>query len=363
MNDKTNHDAIDRRSFLRNTAMAGAAALTFPLSAYNAFAGQRMGIVVHSYATRWNPKLMGGKYPGFKDATELISHCASIGAGGVQVGVNGWAKDFSAKVRSTREKAGLFLEGSISLPSTESDLAAFETAVVGAKEAGATILRTVCATGRRYEVFKTKEEYESFRVKSVSVLQLVEPVMKKHRVKLAVENHKDWRATELRTVIQQLSSEWVGVTLDFGNSIALMEDPMEVVNTLVPYVMSTHVKDMGVEEYPDGFLLSEVPLGEGFLDLVKIFEACRQVNSSVNFNLEMITRDPLEIPCLRKDYWATFEAVSGAEAAHTLSLVRHNKFRTALPRVAQLATEARLEVEEQNILSSISYGRKSLGLS
>jgi hypothetical protein len=42
---------------------------------------------------------------------------------------------------------------------------------------------------------------------------------------------------------------------------------MDVIKTLVPYVFSTHVKDMALEEYVDGFLLSEVPLGTGYIRL------------------------------------------------------------------------------------------------
>lgn len=364
MKNTTSGDSgISRRAFVRTTAMAGLAGISLPMSAYNSMAGQKMGIVVHSYATRWNPNVTSPKYPGFADATELIKHCASIGAGGVQVGVSGWAKDFAKKVRDTREKSGLFLEGSIMLPGNSSELASFETSVVNAKEAGATILRTVCASGRRYEVFKSIDEYNAFRDRALQTLRSVEPILKKHQVKLAIENHKDWRALELKDVMQQLSSEWIGVTLDFGNSIALMEDPMEVVNTLAPYVVTTHIKDMAVEEYPDGFLLSEVPLGEGFIDLNKMFEACRKHNPKVNFNLEMITRDPLQIPCLKEEYWATFKTVPGIELAHTLTLVRHHKFKAALPRVSQLAVEERLDAEEKNILSSIDYGKKNLGLS
>ena len=35
---------------------------------------------------------------------------------------------------------------------------------------------------------------------------------------------------------------------------------------------------MGVEEYADGFLLSEVPLGEGILDLKGMVAALRKAN-------------------------------------------------------------------------------------
>ena len=192
-------------------------------------------------------------------------------------------------------------------------------------------------------------------------LQLAEPVLRKHKVKLAVENHKDWRADELVYALQQLKSEWIGVTLDFGNSISLVEDPMEVIETLVPYIFSTHVKDMGVEEYADGFLLSEVPLGKGFLNLPKIVALCRQHNPSVAFNLEMITRDPLEIPCLKNEYWASFDGVSGNDLARTFRMVKQNKYNSPLPRVSHLSAEDRLAVEEENIVKCLTYSKERLG--
>jgi 3-oxoisoapionate decarboxylase len=175
-----------------------------------------------------------------------------------------------------------------------------------------------------------------------------------------VENHKDWRASELVAIMKVINSEWVGVTLDFGNSISLLEDPNDVVNHLLPYMFSTHVKDMALEEYKDGFLMSEVPLGTGIIDLKKIFDLCRAKNPIVTFNLEMITRDPLEIPCLRSDYWATFSEVRGTALASTIRLVREKKSQQPLPRVSQLSLDDRLEVEEKNITQSISYSDQKL---
>jgi sugar phosphate isomerase/epimerase len=234
--------------------------------------------------------------------------------------------------------------------------------VVNAKEAGATILRTVTSTGRRYEIYYSSEDVKEFQKKAMMSLQLAEPVLQKHKVKLAVENHKDWRATELADTLKKLSNEHIGVTLDFGNSISLLEDPMEVIETLVPYSFTTHVKDMGVEEYADGFLLSEVPLGMGILDLQQIVALCKKHNPSINFNLEMITRDPLEIPCLKNDYWSVFEGVSGSELARTMRMVKENKYETSLPTVSELGVEDRLAVEEDNVVKCLTYGKNQLGL-
>jgi sugar phosphate isomerase/epimerase len=237
---------LDRREFLQK-ASAAALMLSFPF-ALPTLNETRMGVVVHSYWSRWNSKTESKKYPGFTSAMELLEHCHELGAGGLQVGVSKWTGDFARKVRDRREKLGMYLEGSIGLPGKEEDVSRFEQEIVSAKEAGARVVRTVASGGRRYEILHSSKEFEQAQKNALTSFKLAEPVLRKHRVKLAVENHKDWLAGEFVTMLEEVQSEWIGVTLDFGNSIALLEDPMEVVQRLLPYLFSTHVKDMGVEE-------------------------------------------------------------------------------------------------------------------
>lgn len=339
---------MDRRTFLQLTAAAGAGLALSP------YKGTKMGIVVHSYAFRWQSKMSSNKFFPFKDALDFLDHTSEIGAAGIQVMVNGWDTAFAKKVRDRREKLGLYLEGSIGMPNKAEDVTAFEQTVINAKEAGATVLRTVTSTGRRYEVYHSMAEVEDFQKKAMDSIHWAEPILKKHKVKLAVENHKDWRAPELAAAMKQLSSEWVGVTLDFGNSVSLLEQPMDVINTLVPYVVSTHVKDMAIEEYEDGFLLSEVPLGEGFVDLDKAFALCKKNNPDVKFSLEMITRDPLQIPCRTQGYK---DVVGDDESALKKILAKQKQ---KLPRVSQLDDEGKLAVEEKNIIESIDYSKSHI---
>ena len=350
------NDSLSRRDFLQRSAL-GLAALSFG-NVPEVFKSQPMGIVVHSYASRWNSKTPSATYPGFTNAAEFMGHCHSIGAGGVQTTVRDWTPEVARKLREQKDKWGMYLEGSIGLPRNADEVPRFEQEVKLAKEAGATILRTVCMNGRRYENFHSNEAIQEFKKNSITSLQLAKPIVRKHGLKLAVENHKDWRADELAALIKSIGSDHVGITLDFGNSIALLEDPMDVVNTLAPFVLSTHVKDMGVREYEDGFLLSEVPLGEGILDLPKMVAICKKYNPTVNFSLEMITSDPLQIPVLTKEYWPAMQVVPAEDVADTLRLVRQKKFKTDLPTVAQLSSDARLAVEEKNIIESLAYSKQ-----
>ena len=357
---------IDRRKFLRGLGLSiGGVTIGF----YGAngetikpVEGPAMGVVVHSYWARWNSKTASDQYPSFTNALQLLRHCKEIGAGGIQVTLNDWTDDFTKKMRDEREKLGLYMEGSIGLPKNEADVPRFEAQLVYAKEAGAKILRTVCLSGRRYENFHSQAEFQHFKSIAIQSLRLAEPIVRKHKIKLAVENHKDWRAEEMVELIKLIQSEWVGVTLDFGNNISLLENPMEVIKTLAPYSFSTHVKDMGVQEYEKGFLLSEVPLGQGIVDLPAAVALCKRLNPSITFNLEMITRDPLKIPCLDAAYYETMGDISSSALAKTLGMVRERKFEGKLPSTSQLTGEQALAFEEKNIVDCLQYSKSKLGL-
>jgi sugar phosphate isomerase/epimerase len=355
---KTNAIQEDRRSFLKTSGL-GLAALAFPFQMLPDYLKDvPMGVVVHSYGARWHSKVGSLSYPGFQDALDLMAHCHQIGAGGIQVGVNGWQSDFAKKVRDQREKMGMYLEGSIGLPKSSVDVAAFEREVKAAKEAGATILRTVCLSGRRYENFHSAEDFQAFKTQALQSIHLAIPIVEKHKMKLAVENHKDWKAAELAAIIRDIDNEWLGVTLDFGNNVSLLEDPMEVIRTLAPLAFSTHIKDMGVKKYADGFLLSEVRLGQGIVDVKEGVKLCRKFNPKITFSLEMITRDPLKIPCKTEDYWATFEEMKGEDFEKTMAMVEKNEFKTDLPSTSSLDPEGRLAFEEANVLDCLKYSRK-----
>ncbi len=336
-------------------------ALSGPLPDFSGyFEKESMGIVVHSYWSRWNSKVQSERFPAFQNAKQLMAHCHEIGAGGVQVGVNGWTEPFADELKALREKTGMFLEGSISLPQTEQETEKFENEIIIAKNAGVQVFRTVCLSGRRYENFQSKEEFEDFKQHSIASLKRASVIVAKHQVKLGIENHKDWKAEELVGLIKMLDNDYVGATIDFGNNLALMEDPNEVIDILAPYAFSTHIKDMGLKEYEEGFLLSEVPLGKGIVDLESAVEKCKKYNSDIRFSLEMITRDPLEIPCLTKGYWATFPEAPASVMLEMLKLVKGHEFPSDLPKVSHLTGEEKLELEEKNILKCLAYSKEAL---
>ncbi|MFN0169692.1 MAG: sugar phosphate isomerase/epimerase family protein [Bryobacteraceae bacterium] len=330
---------MTRRFFL---AAAGVAAADPPLRT-------GMGIASTSYMTGWKPR----------DTIEFLDRCHHLGAGGIQASLSSMEAAYLRRLRARLDQNGMYFEVMASLP--KNDVAAFEGALQAAKAAGASCVRTACLGGRRYETFATLDEWRAFVAESKKSLRLAVPLAERHRLPLAVENHKDWTAEEFVPLLREYSSEYLGVCLDTGNNLSLLDDPMEVVEALAPYAMSTHVKDMGVSADRDGFLLSEVPFGEGFLDLARMIQTIRGKRPKTRMTLEMITRNPLRIPCLTEKYWATFPERNGRYLARVLRLVSE-RGAAQLPRIDGLDSQGVLRIEEQNVRRCLDYARTGLRL-
>lgn len=343
----------------RRAILTSAAAFAAALPSSAALQGKKMGIVIHSYWKRWQGKYSNLKYPPFEHALDVLDHVRDLGVGSLQTIVGGWTSEFAGKVRATCESYGIKLEGSITLPKNENDVGRFEQEVRIAKAAGAVIFRSATG-GRRYELFSSVEDFKHWKDGAFKSMQLAEPVARRQKVKIGIENHKDFQSAELAEMLGRLSSPHMGACVDTGNSIALLEDPMKVVETLAPYAVTTHIKDMAVQETPTGFLLAEVPLGEGVLDLTRMFALFEKYNPQIDYQLEMITRDPLDIPCLKPAYWATFPDKPGTELARTLMMVRECKAEK-LPRTTGLGLEQALELEETNIVKCLRQAGDKYG--
>ncbi len=353
---------LTRRHFVKTSAAAMLAASMPTLSSFHV-RPNLIGISVWSYHLRNRRNVEGtAEHPVFKGAFEMAKHCHDLGTGGSQVLSGGWDKEYASKMRKFKEDTGTWLEGQISLPKNESDVDRFEKDVMMAKEGGVDVFRTACLSGRRYVTFTTLEDWENFKKESMKSIRLAEPVARKHKMKVAIENHKDWTADEMVGILKHFDSEWLGCCLDTGNNLSFLENPYEVVEKLAPYTLTTHFKDMGIEEYEDGFLLSEMPFGQGFLDLNRMVMVLRKSNPNVKINLEMMTRDPLPIPYLTENYWTTFADRTGKDLAKSIKLIRENYADKALPRVADKSFGEQLALEEANQIACIDFARKELGI-
>lgn len=296
------------------------------------------------------------------DPLVFLEYAHRLGAAGIQAPLGVREPAYVAAFRDRAEAWGMFVEASIQPPRDDDDVDRFEAAARTAREMGARTIRTVLLPGRRYEQFHSLAEFREAEVQGEMALRRALPAAARYGMRLAVENHKDHRVEEKLALLRRVGSEHVGLCVDTGNDISLLQDPMAVVEAYAPWAFSIHLKDMAVEESADGFLLSEVPLGEGILDLPAMLRTLRGHHPEALVTLEMITRDPLPIPCLTEGYWASMPDVPAPVLARALRMVREKAGPRPLPRITGLPVEEQLRVEEENIVRSLAHAAGRLGL-
>ncbi len=188
-------------------------------------------------------------------------------------------------------------------------------------------------------------------------------------VKIAVENHMDLQAWELRELIEEAGKDFVGACFDTGNPISVVEDPRLSLEVLAPYTVTTHVKDVVVFEHPQGAVTQGVALGESSIDYVRFFERFRQLCSNVGVQLEIITGSPPRVlPYLEPDFWKAFPKARASEFARFVALVQKGRpFMGSMmvPGAGKRPAEYEAALKEQqrvDLERSFEYARKALNL-
>lgn len=354
---------INRREALLTLSGAGSALLLGRAAAEPEAQAPRtkMGIVTYAFGihqkNRW-----GGRHPGLSPALALLEESHSLGAAGIQVDLGPQDAPQAAELRRRSEVYGMYLEASISPPKSDEDLDRFDQAVGVAQAAGATFARATIMPGRRYEEFKTLEEFRQAEARGRQSLQRARPVLARRRFHLAVENHKDQRIDEKLGMLKSLDSEFIGLCVDVGNSFTLLEDPLEVARAFAPHALTVHFKDQAVAPNKEGFWFADVALGEGFLDLAELVKILTSAQPGLHLNLEVITRDPLNVPVLTAGYWASMPGTPAPQLARVLLEVQQRASPKPFVEVSRLPVAEQLAQEASNVRQSLRYARERLGL-
>jgi sugar phosphate isomerase/epimerase len=298
---------------------------------------------------------------------DIVEYCHEKGLGAAHTYLRGELDAAEIKkLRAQINKYDMRLTMGLRSPRTDADLPAYEAAVKAASEMDG---RVVCVhdpfSGRRYEQFKNAAEFHEFDALCKTAVQRAEPTLRKYRMPLAIENHKGWRADELAAWVKSTGSEYVGVCLDMVNNVSLIEEPMQTIETLAPYTIFVSFKDIGVDFYEEGLLLSEVPFGDGHLDLPAIVAMMQKRNPNMLFQLEMITRDPLKVPIFTEQYWKVYDdksPVPPRDLAMLIDWVRNHPPKKPLPRTTGLTPEQQLALEDECNQQCIDYARANLPL-
>lgn len=108
-----------------------------------------------------------------------------------------------------------------------------------AVQIGAKVMR-ICASSFSYRLEPHAPQME----KLVPWLKEGARVAESYGVKLAAENHIDYTSSEWLELLDRVDSPYMGLNLDTGNFLRLLDDPVEGARKLADRVLATHIKDL-----------------------------------------------------------------------------------------------------------------------
>ncbi len=191
-------------------------------------------------------------------------------------------------------------------------------------------------------------------------------------VKIAIEVHKDLQAWEFKTLVEAAGRDVVGIYLDTGNPVFVMEDPLQTVETLAPYAVTVHLRDSVIYEHPRGAAVQWVPLGEGVVDFKPIVAKVAELCPNVAVHIKPITgRAPEILNYFEPEFWALYPKARAADLARFMRLAKAGRPYERTMVIADVPggrrpapeLEAALRYQQREHLErSVEYGKKSLNL-
>ena len=94
------------------------------------------------------------------------------------------------------------------------------------------------------------DEHKKFIVKN---LKEMAKIMEDNDMYFAQENHCDFTGKEFAELFGEVGSKHVGCTLDTANGFTVYCDPNEEVEYLAPFAITTHIKDMLVQDFKSDY--------------------------------------------------------------------------------------------------------------
>jgi sugar phosphate isomerase/epimerase len=183
-------------------------------------------------------------------------------------------------------------------------------------------------------------------------------------VKIAVENHAgDMRAAELVELIEAAGKDFVGANMDSGNAVWALEDPLENLEILAPYALTTSLRDTSVWDSPAGVSIQWRAMGEGTVDQKKYFARFAELCPHVPVHIETISGFNLEVPFLKADFWKSYPELKAADFARFLALARGNKPVEPFKKPDGVdGKKADEDYQRGELERSIKYCKETLGL-
>lgn len=192
---------------------------------------------------------------------------------------------------------------------------------------------------------------------TVKVLRNVRSRAVDENIRIAIENHAgDMQGRELKSLIEAAGKDFVGVCLDSGNPLWTIEDPHLTLETLYPYVLTSHVRDSAVWQVPEGAAVAWVRMGEGNVRIDDYVRKYAELCPGRALSLESIVTGPRIFAYRDPKFWDAYRQMPAWEFARFLDIADRGKPHEHAP-VSKTEIAAK---EREDLDASLDYTKKLL---
>jgi sugar phosphate isomerase/epimerase len=200
---------------------------------------------------------------------------------------------------------------------------------------------------------------ESNIQQTVKVLKNVRSKAIDHNIKIAIENHAgDMQARELKILVEEAGTDFVGVCLDSGNPLWTLEDPHLTLETLAPYVLTSHVRDSAVYRVTEGVAVNWVRMGEGNVRIDDYLRKYVTLCPGKAVSLESIVVGPRIFAIKEPKFWNPYRNVLAWQFERFLDIADRGTPHKAEPR----DRPNNVQLEREDLDASLTYTRSLLKL-
>ena len=162
---------------------------------------------------------------------------------------------------------------------------------------------------------------------TVGVLKTMRARLVDAGVKVAIENHAgDMQARELKILVEAAGTDAVGVCLDSGNPVWTIEDPHLTLETLAPYVLTSHMRDSALWNTPEGAAVRWTRMGEGNMGMESYIRSYIEKCPGRAVSLEIIVTPRPRVANYRDPkFWELYRNTPAWEFARFLALCDRGK--------------------------------------
>lgn len=198
---------------------------------------------------------------------------------------------------------------------------------------------------------------ETLLEQTAKSLRSQKQMLRDFNVILAIEIHFEFTTFELLKLFEMCEAkpgEYLGICLDTMNLLTMLEEPLAATRRILPWVVTTHIKDGAILLTEKGFISFPTEVGKGVVNFLNIFEELSTLKRPIHLSIEDHGGDFL-IPIFDPVFLSRFPDLSVHELCSLLKLSVKTRELINRKEMAILERERWPEFCEKRVKKDIAY--------